>query len=95
MHTIHQDINLRVECPKGRIQGTGSLGENQATALVLCSAGTQIAQHVLQSCFFHDASSLGLYITCERLREVDTTALLREALQHGKSQGQPWFSSAC
>lgn len=44
----------------------------------------QIAQHVLQSRFFHDASSVGLYVTCERLREVDTAALLGEALQHGK-----------
>lgn len=51
--------------------------------MLLHFAGKQIAQHVLQSCFFHDASSMGLYITCERLREVDTAALLSEALQHG------------
>jgi len=47
-------------------------------------AGAQIAQHILQSRFFKEAHSVGLYITCERLREVDTTALLDEALQHGK-----------
>lgn len=44
----------------------------------------QIAQHILQSRFFKEAHSVGLYITCERLREVDTTALLDEALQHDK-----------
>jgi hypothetical protein len=39
---------------------------------------------VLASRFFQEAASVGLYITCERLREVDTTALLEQALQHGE-----------
>jgi hypothetical protein len=59
------------------------------TGMLLCAppppanAGAAIAQHVLQCRFFRDAASVGLYITCERLREVDTMTLLRQALQSG------------
>jgi hypothetical protein len=46
-------------------------------------AGSQVAQQVINSAFFQEARSVGLYITCERLREVDTMALLQAALQLG------------
>lgn len=36
---------------------------------------------MLASPFFREACSLGLYITCQRLREVDTMLLLQHALQ--------------
>uniref|UniRef100_A0A383V9D9 5-formyltetrahydrofolate cyclo-ligase n=1 Tax=Tetradesmus obliquus TaxID=3088 RepID=A0A383V9D9_TETOB len=45
---------------------------------------SQIAQQVIASSFFRQARSVALYITCERLREVDTMALLQAALQQGK-----------
>jgi ferredoxin len=38
---------------------------------------------VINSALFQEARSVGLYITCERLREVDTMALLQAALQQG------------
>jgi hypothetical protein len=46
-------------------------------------ADSSIAQQVIGSSFFGEARSVGLYITCERLREVDTMALLTAALQQG------------
>lgn len=46
-------------------------------------AGSRIAQQVVASPFFQEARSVALYITCERLREVDTMALLQAALQQG------------
>ncbi|KAF6259827.1 5-Formyltetrahydrofolate cycloligase [Scenedesmus sp. NREL 46B-D3] len=45
---------------------------------------SRIAQQVVASPFFQEARSVALYITCERLREVDTMALLQAALQQGK-----------
>eukprot|EP00775_Hariotina_reticulata_P011916 gene11916-12060_t len=38
----------------------------------------------MNSVFFQRAHSVGLYVTCERLREVDTMAVLQAALQQGK-----------
>lgn len=45
--------------------------------------GSSIQQLVINSAFFHRAQSVGLYVTCERLREVDTMAVLQAALQQG------------
>jgi hypothetical protein len=53
-------------------------------------AGSQIAQQVINSAFFQEARSVGLYITCERLREVDTMALLQAALQQGVQHCMQW-----
>lgn len=55
----------------------------------IATAGSAIADKILQSTFFQRCSSLGLYITCERLREVDTQAVLAAALEAGKPGGLP------
>lgn len=55
-----------------------------------CCTGSQIAQQVIASSFFQAARSVGLYITCERLREVDTMTLLTAALQQGKQAMVGW-----
>jgi hypothetical protein len=55
----------------------------------IATAGSAIADRILQSTFFQRCSSLGLYITCERLREVDTQAVLAAALEAGKPGGLP------
>jgi 5-formyltetrahydrofolate cyclo-ligase len=47
-------------------------------------AGQAIAAEVLQLPAFASSSRVGIYITCERLREVDTGAILAAALQQGK-----------
>lgn len=67
---------------RGRGIHAGMSATTRVTHCPPCT-GAQIAQHILQSRFFKEAHSVGLYITCERLREVDTTALLDGALQHG------------
>lgn len=64
---------------------------NLATAAAAAAnAGAAIAQHVIACPLFQAASSVGLYITCERLREVDTSALLAAALAAGKQLRPSW-----
>jgi 5-formyltetrahydrofolate cyclo-ligase len=53
-------------------------------AAAAATAGQAIAEQVLALPAFAAASSIGIYITCERLREVDTGAVLAAALQQGK-----------
>lgn len=81
--SMQRQSKHRVSLPGHKCSFTRAL----SSCMLPGAAGRQIAQHVLQSRFFHDASSVGLYVTCERLREVDTAALLGEALQHGGWQG--------
>ncbi len=50
--------------------------------------GSAICQRVMMSPWFAAARSVGLYVTCERLREVDTSVLLAAALQDGEQQQQ-------
>jgi hypothetical protein len=57
-----------------------------ALPALVTPAGSQIAQQVIASSFFQEARSVGLYITCKRLREVDTMALLQAALQQGEGR---------
>eukprot|EP00879_Flechtneria_rotunda_P011934 GHRR01012465.1.p1 GENE.GHRR01012465.1~~GHRR01012465.1.p1 ORF type:complete len:205 (+),score=56.37 GHRR01012465.1:532-1146(+) len=53
--------------------------------VTLCAhAGDAIAQNVIASPLFQQAHSVGLYIASERLREVDTVAVLKAAMQQGK-----------
>ena len=42
----------------------------------VCSAGQKIIEHVEQARFFRDSKCTGVYLTCQKLREVDTSRLL-------------------
>lgn len=46
--------------------------------------GDAIARHVLSSRAFASARSVGVYVSCERLREPSTAAVLEAALARGK-----------
>lgn len=48
-------------------------------------AGAKICSAVLSSSWFHKCSNIGIYIHCEKLNEVDTSAIVNEALAAGKS----------
>ena len=47
-------------------------------------AGQAIAHHVLQSHIFHQRKWLGIYLHCAKLREVDTTLVVKAALEDGR-----------
>jgi hypothetical protein len=49
-----------------------------------CFAGSAIADAVLCSPYFKQCKRIGMYVTCEKLREVDTTKILKAALEQGK-----------
>lgn len=51
--------------------------------LLIHAQGSSIQQLVMSSAFFQQARSIGLYVTCDRLREVDTMAVLQATLQQG------------
>jgi len=46
-------------------------------------AGQAIAQNVLQSQLFHNSKTLGVYLHCAKLREVDTTLIVAAAVKAG------------
>ena len=48
-------------------------------------AGTQIVDSVLQSTFFKSSKHTGIYLTCKKLREVDTSRLLEAMLAERSS----------
>ncbi len=52
-------------------------------ALAIC-IGKQIAEHVLSSDWFRTCKTVGVYIHCAKLREVDTSTVLDAALQQGE-----------
>ncbi|KAF8058918.1 5FCL [Scenedesmus sp. PABB004] len=62
--------------PRGR---TGLTAPPRGAA----AAGAAVCAAVAASPAFRQARSVGLYVTCARLREVDTSALLRAALEQG------------
>ena len=47
-------------------------------------AGQAIAHHVLQSHIFQQRKWLGIYLQCAKLREVDTTLVVKAALEDGR-----------
>lgn len=47
-------------------------------------AGQAIAQQVVHSQFFQQAKSVGIYLHCTKLREVDTTPIVSAAVEAGK-----------
>lgn len=48
------------------------------------NAGQAITQQVVHSHFFQQAKSLGIYLHCTKLREVDTTPIVSAAVEAGK-----------
>lgn len=48
------------------------------------NAGQAIAQQVVHSQFFQQAKTVGIYLHCTKLREVDTTPIVSAAVEAGK-----------
>lgn len=56
------------------------------TAERMASESQAIAHHVLQSHIFHQRKWLGIYLHCAKLREVDTTLVVKAALEDGSNK---------
>ena len=51
------------------------------------TAGSQICQNVLALQEYQEAKTIGIYLHCSKLREVDTTAILDDAQRQGAVGG--------
>lgn len=49
-------------------------------------AGQKIVEQVEQAKFFQESKRTGIYLTCQKLREVDTSRLLDIMLAESRSQ---------
>eukprot|EP00197_Chlamydomonas_leiostraca_P011107 CAMPEP_0202877842 /NCGR_PEP_ID=MMETSP1391-20130828/31242_1 /ASSEMBLY_ACC=CAM_ASM_000867 /TAXON_ID=1034604 /ORGANISM="Chlamydomonas leiostraca, Strain SAG 11-49" /LENGTH=228 /DNA_ID=CAMNT_0049559943 /DNA_START=57 /DNA_END=743 /DNA_ORIENTATION=+ len=56
----------------------------QLTKEQMAQESAAIAQQLVHAPFFSSSSTLGIYVHCERLREVDTAPVLSAALDAGK-----------
>lgn len=55
---------------------------------VIWSAGQAVAQHIVHSKLFQRAKTVGVYLHCVKLKEVDTTPIVSAAVQAGKPLGE-------
>lgn len=51
---------------------------------VMPNAGQAVAQQIVHSHFFQQAKTVGIYLHCVKLKEVDTTPIVSAAVQAGK-----------
>ena len=56
----------------------------QMLNLRLLAAGIEICEHVSGHPMFTKANRIGLYLSCAKLREVDTRVLVEHALRTGR-----------
>lgn len=52
------------------------------TETEMAAESEAIAKHVINAKFFQQAKNLAIYVHCAKLREVDTTAILENAMHH-------------
>eukprot|EP00192_Tetraselmis_astigmatica_P024963 CAMPEP_0117695114 /NCGR_PEP_ID=MMETSP0804-20121206/27937_1 /TAXON_ID=1074897 /ORGANISM="Tetraselmis astigmatica, Strain CCMP880" /LENGTH=219 /DNA_ID=CAMNT_0005509105 /DNA_START=307 /DNA_END=966 /DNA_ORIENTATION=- len=52
----------------------------------MAAQSEEIAKHLLPARFFQDISTVAVYLTAPRLREVDTNAIVADLLQPGSSR---------
>lgn len=78
LHTIHLQTLL-----SKRESGRGSNRCKCGFSPLASCAGELICQHVLESQAFREAAVIGIYVHCAKLREVDTTRILVQALASG------------
>lgn len=80
-HCQMSHIEQKAELRKVVKQGLGKL-----TAEKMAAESQAIAQHVLQSRLFHNSKTLGVYLHCAKLREVDTTLIVAAAVKAGSNK---------
>ncbi|GLC53546.1 hypothetical protein PLESTB_000761200 [Pleodorina starrii] len=56
----------------------------ELTAEQMADESARIADHVLGLRAYRDAKTIGIYLHCAKLREVDTTRVLEDAMRQGK-----------
>jgi 5-formyltetrahydrofolate cyclo-ligase len=69
---------------KSRARDAAKARLRAMTAEAMAAESAAVAALVTASPFFRASTALGLYATCARLREVDTSALIDAALAQGK-----------
>lgn len=63
--------------------------------LTAASAGRAVAERLLASSHFTRSSRVGAYVSCERLREVDTHAVLHVLFASGARAWQSTHALRC
>ncbi|KAL0018622.1 hypothetical protein WJX79_002051 [Trebouxia sp. C0005] len=71
---------------KAELRKVVKQGLRKLTAEEMAAESLAIAQNVLQSQLYHNSKTLGIYLHCAKLREVDTTLIVAAAVKAGSNK---------
>jgi hypothetical protein len=66
--------------------------QKRSQTLTCLLAGDAICKSVSSSNWFNNSHTVGVYVTAEKLREVDTLPIIQEALQQGVLLAPRWLT---